>query len=65
MDLGEKVIERLEEFAEQLQRGERIMVTTLEQCGCGEGGEPWENCAGCHGTGFIRTVKNFLPGDET
>lgn len=71
-DLGERIIESLENFASQLKRGERIMVTTIERCGCDSGNLDIHTppgikpkCRICNGTGYIRYAKNWLPERET
>jgi len=67
MDIGEQIVESLEEFAEQLRSGERIMVTTLERCGCDpEYPESLGQATKCHicgGKGFIRHAKTWLGGE--
>ena len=57
MDIEQKLIERLEEFAKQLESGERINVTTAMRCGCDPKDPPTIGkgtvCHICNGRGFV------------
>lgn len=56
MSVGEEVVAALEDFTSQLRRGERIMVTTVERCGCDKEG----GCQMCKG-GFVFSSKTLFP----
>lgn len=62
-DLGERVIASLEEFRDDLRRGERIIVKTIEQCGCDSNplSRKQNQCHICGGRGFVIDGKTLLP----
>lgn len=65
-DLSDEIIERLTDCRDKLRAGERIMVTTLEQCGCATGvvhdslSRHQAACHLCNGTGWIRGARTLL-----
>lgn len=58
-----KVLAALDEFVGKLERGERIMVTTVTKCGCDKGpfSEHRACCHLCGGTGYIEDARTLLP----
>jgi DnaJ-class molecular chaperone len=62
-DIGEKIIERLQEFRDKLESGEPIEGTRLVQCDycAGERVSPFTGtqCQCCCGTGYVRRRVNL------
>lgn len=67
LTLAEKVVESLREFRDDLRRGERIVVRTIEQCGCESErlSKHQTRCHICNGRGFVVDAFTFLPEDES
>lgn len=75
MSVADNVVEALEEYAAELELGERIMVTVVEKCSCNPAGTnpekralPFSGRAQCHvcnDRGWNFTTKTYLPPLET
>lgn len=60
--IADAIVASLSEFAAKLESGERIMVTTIERCGCQTVTvSPHNNkCHLCNGTGWIHGAKTLF-----
>ncbi len=66
MNVGEQIIESLNDFVGKLKRGERIIVKTVMRCVCNEHRAKTGNpkCEQCGGRGWLIDAKTLF-GEET
>jgi hypothetical protein len=65
-DLMEQIVDRIEDVTLDLKRGMRILVQTMEPCGCDSNKRSTGKknaCRLCNGRGFILDAKTFLPDE--
>ncbi len=68
MNLEERVTDALQELGEELEHGERIMVSTIEKCGC-DPADPdtiglGTKCHICNGSGYVVSAKTWIGGQS-
>lgn len=63
MGIAEEIVASLEEFRDRLRSGERIVVQTIERCGCDSTplSRHHDQCHICGGRGFVIDATTLLP----